>query len=201
MSNNPILTTRFNDITFKNNCQYRKEHPDIGCIYGSPLPLNEKIQVDSLCFMIEMNNEKNRIEGIGLIRNRYRNEQDLYSCHNYNRYVYRGKYRLDSSILERYNVELVDLLNTLLFKGKSNMKRSSGISRITGKLYKKEICINFCKNMLLMNPELREELNIDVDLELVLDEKLMNANAVIVEKMIKKEISRIFKLFKNENIK
>jgi hypothetical protein len=196
MSNNPILTTRFNNATFENNCRYREINSDIGCIYGSPLLLNDKIQLDSLCFIIEMNNEENRIEGVGLIRNRTHSERqsELYSCHNYNRYVYKGKYRLDASIIERHNVELLNLFNTILFKGKSHMKRSSGISKITSKLYKKEICLDFCKNMLLMNPALRA----DFDLVEVDDNTV---NAEIVEKMIKKEISRIFKLLKNENIK
>lgn len=197
MSKNPILTTRFNNSTFEHNCRYREINSDIGCIYGSPLLLNDKIQLDSLCFMIEMNNEENRIEGVGLIRNRTHSDirsSELYSCHNYTRYVYKGKYRIDASMIERHNVELLHLFNTILFKGKSHMKRSSGISKITSKLYKKEICLDFCKNMLLMNPTLQEDLGLSL-----VDDNSMNEE--IVEKMIKKELSRIFKLLKNENIK
>lgn len=180
MSTNPILTTRFNNETFEMNCLYRERHTDIGCIYGSPLMLNDKIPIDSLCFIIEMNNQENRIEGVGLFRNRT-SPVGLYNCNNYNRFVYKGRYRIDASMIERHNVELLDLFNTILFKGKSHMKRSSGISKITSKLYQKEICIAFCKNMLLTRGEVFDEESIDV------------------EKTIKKELSRLFKLFKNEN--
>lgn len=191
MSKSPLLTTRFNNTTYQENIRFRKENEEIGCIYGSPMAINEKyIQFDSLSFIIEMNNEVNRIEGIGLIRNRVcfdRKFEMLYDNGNYNRYIYKGSYWLDRLVIEEYSPTLVVLFDHILFKGKSHMKRSVGISRITSKLYKKELCIDFYK----MNRGLLEEEEGEGDEE---DED-EEPNIINVEKVIKKEIARIFKTY------
>ena len=115
MSNNPLLTTRFNNATYQQNSRVRKENEEIGCIYGSPMAINEKYtSFDSLSFMIEMNNEANRIEGIGLIRNRIcfdRRFQILYDNGNYNRYIYKGSYRLDRLVIEENEDEATNIIN------------------------------------------------------------------------------------------
>ena len=127
MSNNPLLTTRFNNATYQQNSRVRKENEEIGCIYGSPMAINEKYtSFDSLSFMIEMNNEANRIEGIGLIRNRIcfdRRFQILYDNGNYNRYIYKGSYRLDRLVIEEYNPKLVYYLMREKEKEKEKEKR------------------------------------------------------------------------------
>ena len=48
----------------------RENKPNIGCIYGSPSILSLQCPIDSLLFVVEMNNSSNQIEGIGLIRNK-----------------------------------------------------------------------------------------------------------------------------------
>ena len=195
MSNNPLLTTRFYNATYQQNSRVRKENEEIGCIYGSPMAINEKYtSFDSLSFMIEMNNEANRIEGIGLIRNRIcfdRRFQILYDNGNYNRYIYKGSYRLDRLVIEEYNPKLVELFDHILFKGKSHMKRSVGISRITSKLYKKELCVDFYK----MNRVLLDEGEGEGEGEGEEENEDEEPNIINVEKVIKKEISRIFKTY------
>jgi len=143
MLENPILTCRFNNETFEQNVSFRERRPEIGCIYGCPLILNDTYTLNSLYFVIEMNNQSNSIEGIGLITNRAfitDNTTYIYDNGNYNRYIYKGAYRLSRTILIDRSLELYNLLNIILFKGKSHLKRGSGITQISKKLYEKEIC-------------------------------------------------------------
>jgi hypothetical protein len=55
---NFLLTTRFNNSTWNENVQYRKKHPKIGCIYCSPSPVSQAIPLESVMFILEMNNDK-----------------------------------------------------------------------------------------------------------------------------------------------
>ena len=66
--------------------------------------MREIIELDILVFVIEMNNERNKIEGIGLIKNRIETLQKyyIYSEQNYNRYIYKGEYRIGREILQNY---------------------------------------------------------------------------------------------------
>ena len=60
-----LLTSRFNNTWSENeNCTLRNIE---GCIYGAP-QVSHKIPLASNAYVIEMNNETNRIEGIGYIR-------------------------------------------------------------------------------------------------------------------------------------
>ena len=142
MLKNPILTTRFDINTWRENCLYR-EKEKVGCIYGSPFILNNKIEPNTLLFVIEMNNSLNRIEGIGLIKNNAHicdNKCSIYDIGNYNRYVYKGSIRIDRDTLIIYNRSLVEVLDYILFKGKSHLKRGTGFMKITDKFFKKEQC-------------------------------------------------------------
>jgi hypothetical protein len=89
-----------------------------------------------------MNNELNQIEGIGLIKNtiQYDKYFKVYQDCNLNRYVFKGKYRINREELIRYNSKLVEILDNILFKGKTHLKRGSGITTITDKLLKNERC-------------------------------------------------------------
>ena len=139
----PIATSRFNNETWDENCSYRsKINASNGCIYGCPRRISTKIADDHNIFVVEMNNSTNQIEGIGLIKNTIRADKyyNIYKCHNYNRYVYKGDYHIDRDILEKFNVDLVECLDYILFKEKTHMKRGSGIKLIPEKLLKHEMC-------------------------------------------------------------
>jgi hypothetical protein len=84
-----------------------------------------------------MNNETNKIEGIGLIRNNlaYDKTYKIYQNGDYNRYIYRGNYWIGRDDLLTLNPEMVETLDTILFKGKSHMKIGSGISVLTAKIF------------------------------------------------------------------
>ena len=131
-----LSTCRFNEQTWNENCVYREKHNIEGPIYGVPMQMRNTIELDILVFVVEMNNAKNKIEGIGLIKNKIETVQKyyVYSEQNYNRYIYKGEYRLDRKILQSYNLKLVEILDYILFKGKTHLKRVNGFMRIPDKL-------------------------------------------------------------------
>ncbi len=134
-----ILTTRFTDETYEENEMYRRIHPDIACIYGSPQPMPPRILHRSLNYVIEMNNTKNRVEGIGLIRNLPRDPHEVlvYRDCNFNRFVFVGSYRLAR---EEIPDEIVAMLDIVLFTGKTHLKRGSGFTTLTPKLMRHSCC-------------------------------------------------------------
>lgn len=136
-----IASTRFNNSTLAENLEYRIKTNN-ACIYCSPQRMSPKIKTDSLVFIVEMNNELNQIEGIGLIKNTIQHDKyfKVYQDCNFNRYVFKGKYRINREELIRYNSKMVEILDNILFKGKTHLKRGSGITTITDKLLKNERC-------------------------------------------------------------
>jgi hypothetical protein len=168
-----IVTTRFDNYTWSENINFREKNNYFGCIYGSPQPMSPKIIQDSLVFVIEMNNEMNQIEGIGVIKNTIRLDKyfRVYETGNFNRYVFRGKYRINRDELINIDERLVSILDHILFKEKTHLKRGSGFTQIPEKLFKHEKCGNldirytikelflrlFCINIENDNRELKKE--------------------------------------------
>ena len=130
-----IATTRFTDETYYENMSY-KERKKIGdVIYPCPMKINPKILLDVPIIVIEMNNSKNEVCGVSLIRNKLVfNVRNVYSHSTFNRYVYVGKYHINREMLMRINENLLLMLDTILFKGRSHQKRLQGISLIREKL-------------------------------------------------------------------
>ena len=132
-----IACTRFTDNTWLENSGYRTTRK-FGCIYGSPVPTNEKYSRDSQFFIIEMNNTSNQILGVGLITNTPQKDR-TYIIHNmavaecnYNRYIFKGDKWMGR---DNMPTELVEIFEKILFKGKSHLKRIRGISVVTNKLF------------------------------------------------------------------
>lgn len=145
-----LSSTRFNELTWQENCAYRKKHNLPGPIYCAPMKMRETVMPDSLVFVIEMKNLKKKkktdsggcIEGIGLIKNRHipteeRFKYPVYEEGNFNRYIYKGDYRIDRTILQTYNLKLVEFLDDILFNGKTHLKRGNGFMRVPDKLLQK----------------------------------------------------------------
>ena len=63
-----IASTRFNNDTLSQNMAYRQKTGELA-IYGTGFQINVKYSIGSVLFVIEMNNDENRIEGIGIITN------------------------------------------------------------------------------------------------------------------------------------
>ena len=58
--------------------------------------MTNQIPIDSAVFVLEMNNDKNKIMGIGMVRNHpVLNKYRVYKNNNYNRYVYTGKHYIN----------------------------------------------------------------------------------------------------------
>jgi len=137
-----LVTTRFNDSTWEENCRYRRMNKITGCIYGSPCKMSPKIIQETLVFVIEMNNDLNRIEGIGLVRNITRSDKyySIYKGGNYNRFTFKGDYRIDRLELIKNNSNLVNILDYILFKEKTHLKRGSGFTSVPEKLLNHSLC-------------------------------------------------------------
>jgi len=125
---NFLLTSRFNNNTWLENEQYRKTHPKLGCIYCSPDPVCQAIPQESIMFILEMNNDTNKIMGIGLVKNHaYINQYTVYDEGNYNRYVYIGKTRIDREEMSEQEEQIMKVFDILCFTGNRHMKRGQGL--------------------------------------------------------------------------
>ena len=136
-----VVTGRYNNETWEASKRYR-ERKKLPCIYAPPCRLAETIDLNTPVFVIEMNNSKNEILGIGLIKNKlvtdkvYKVQEDC----NCNRYIYIGEYHISRDILDDYNPLLVYVLEEILFKGYTHSKRGSGLTKIPEKVLKLDIC-------------------------------------------------------------
>jgi hypothetical protein len=145
-----LACTRFNNITYDENIIYRNKYNEIA-IYGSVLKIREIYPIASLIFIAEMNNEKNMIEGIGLIKNLLVHDRrhNIYENNEYNRYIYRGKHWLSREQIMEFNPEILTIFDDILFKGKSHLKCRIGIRILTDKLFSHWDCyeLRTLKNM------------------------------------------------------
>lgn len=212
MSQFYIATTRFTNETFFKNQQYKDKLNINGAIYGSPMRVKDTLPLDCNIFVIEMNNSKNKIEGIGLIKNythhdKYyriyhdesyypgtvkkirfnkngeksfdiiyhddetetevdacfvqlktkekrdilKGDEILVNCRkrpnkDYNRYVYKGRKRIDVNIIDDpYFKKVITVLEQLLFKGARHVKRCQGISQLPKWIIQNKYKFDFIK--------------------------------------------------------
>lgn len=138
-----IVTTRFNNSTWNENRQFRERH-GIGCVYCSPTMNSHTIPIDSIIFVLEMNNDTNRIMGVGMVRNHPKtNYYSVYSNNNFNRYVYVGKYRLDRSDMTEEEEKIIRAFEIICFTGSRHMKRGHGMT-----LFPQEMLTRCSRNLI-----------------------------------------------------
>jgi hypothetical protein len=130
-----IATTRFTTKTFNEKEQWCEKNEWKGSILGTPIKISDKIPQNSILFVLVMNNDKNKIVEICLIKNTLVTDKyyKIYSDTNYNRYVYKSKYRInlsDDATLSPYEKKVIDIFNIVLFKGLRNVKRYQGITAL-----------------------------------------------------------------------
>jgi hypothetical protein len=139
-----IATTRFNEKTKTENTNFKIRHgiQKDSVIYNVPLPIHPKLNKGIFIFVIEMNNEKNAICGISVIKNFiwYDKIYEIYSDYNLNRYTYKGYNYIERDHLYSINPKLIGIIELLCFKGKSHLKRMNGISIIRNKLLNDKRC-------------------------------------------------------------
>jgi hypothetical protein len=134
-----VATTRFTAQTYAENLEYRKRK-GLACVYGLQEPMSDRCAYGAEVFVFEMNNDTNRIEGIGLIRNVHTGEKHtIHSNNQYNLCSYVGSYHLTrDQLLEHCNPQWLMEMEELMFKGKSNLKRLTGIRLLTDKLLRRK---------------------------------------------------------------
>jgi len=136
-----LATTRFNNSTWEENCKIRRTNPVAKCIYAAPIQISSRIAPDSNLFVLEMNNDKDKIMGIGLIKNHpVPGKYAVHSVPNYNRFVYIGKWRIDREEMSELELVIMKLLDAICFHGTNHSKRGQGIMAMPIKLqYKSHI--------------------------------------------------------------
>ena len=149
-----IGTTRFTNDTYKENREWREKHDWEGCIYGLNKRMPQSVPKDALIYVLEMNNETNEIEGIGLIRNYFNYKYKAYIYKedpNYNRFIYNSNYRIDKKeIVNENHKKIIRILEELVFYGAGHYKRGQGITTINWdklKETKKNLFILFFKSL------------------------------------------------------
>jgi hypothetical protein len=127
-----IATTRFNNETYNQNKRWRKNNAFNGSIYGTPLMIKDNIPLNRNVFILEMHNDVNEIKAIGFIKNKiiFDKKYKIYDWGNYNRYIYRGKYRIKKSNLLKDELFILKILEKLVFKGSRHLKRGQGITQM-----------------------------------------------------------------------
>jgi hypothetical protein len=138
-----IALTRFNNITWNELTLWKDNHnifvsnqdgiinKSDFCIYNTPNKIKDSVKYNIPLFVIEMNNDENIIMGIGFIHNTIFNKKfNIYKSGNYNRYSYKGKCRIDRLLFNQREIVIIDILETLLFKGSRHSKRGHGITII-----------------------------------------------------------------------
>jgi len=147
-----IMTSRFNNSTMEENERFRSSQPKIGCIYCSPSPVSIRIPHESIMFVLEMNNDKNEITGIGMVMNKPRiNKYSVYNNGNYNRYSFVGNYRIDRTDMSEDENLILRVFDILCFTGNRHMKRGQGLSMfpvdMLYRCHKKLDLIDYIRNM------------------------------------------------------
>ena len=133
-----IGTTRFTNDTYKENSEWRERFEWKGCIYGCNKKMPLIVPHLALVYVIEMNNDTNKIMGIGLVRNYINLKYEVciykrrWKGNNYNRYIYNSAHRKDRSEI---NKKLLCALELIVFKGYGHFKRGPGITTIPWKRF------------------------------------------------------------------
>ena len=131
-----LMVSRFNKHTWNENMRWREKNEYRGSIYNSPVYIKDGIPLLITIYVIEMNNDINKIIGFGKIINKVYTDRkyNIYEDRNYNRYTYRGNIRIDiENIKKDENDEITKKIKDLekrLFKGKSHLKRGQGITQM-----------------------------------------------------------------------
>lgn len=129
-----ILTSRFNNRTWSENCEFKQKLSEsshneiISCIYCTPVMITVQVPIDAIMFILEMNNDINKIMGIGMARNHPLNKRlSVYENNNYNRYQYCGKYRIDRKDMNEEEETIMRVFDILCFRGNRHQKRGHGL--------------------------------------------------------------------------
>jgi len=124
-----ICVTRFNNKTWDELNIYKRTNNINNFVYNSPSRLKDQVGINYNFMLFEMNNDTNKIMGISVVKNKpIMRAHEIYSDNNYNRFTFESIYRIDSSELSEIEKEKVETIEKMVFKGKTHLKRGSGIT-------------------------------------------------------------------------
>jgi hypothetical protein len=130
-----LLTSRFNTKTREQNEIYRNEKWQNGCLYCSTEQVSQNIPIDAKLIVLEMDNDMNKIFGLGLLTNKpFFNKHVVYEDRKCHRYSYIGKYRIKREDLNSMEEAVFKALDILCFTGNEHMKRGDGLKSFPIKL-------------------------------------------------------------------
>ena len=126
-----IGTVRFNNKTYIENLKWKQRKGYNGCAYGLNKPLSIKIPTGKYIYIIEMNNEINKIMGIGKIKNIiiHSNRSRMYNEESLNNFIYKSPDfipRLKIIETQPKGELVLKFLENLLFRGSKHFKRGQG---------------------------------------------------------------------------
>lgn len=131
-----LATTRFNDKTWVENQRFLHQSKEDGtltektkCIYPCSVVIGGNVPITTNLMVLEMNNEQNRIMGIGLIKNQIPsyNKYKVYEMDKYNTYTYMGGYHIYREEVSEEEEQTMKILEQLCFRGRRHQKRLLGI--------------------------------------------------------------------------
>ena len=128
-----IGTVRFTNKTYQENQNWKERKNHKGCIYGLDTKITNNINKGEYIFVLEMNNDKNKIMGIGLIKNVTipTERSRIYEDEIYNNYIYKGKKHITREKLIEIKEDMVLFLENMLFEGSHHFKRGNGCTILT----------------------------------------------------------------------
>jgi len=125
-----IGTSKFTTETYKENIEWKKNNNKINYTITTLVnPICDRIQTDAGVYILEMNNQTNQIEGIGIIKNHpFRCDTvgvKIYDNDYYNMYFYYGSCNIsrEEIVKNEANIKPLKYLENLVFKGSTHLKR------------------------------------------------------------------------------
>lgn len=124
-----LMTSRFNNKSFSEMREYCRDSKSAKVVYGTPKEITMYVPRNAIMFILEMNNDENRIMGVGLVKNNpYPNKHVIYEDGNWNRYNFMGKHRIDRDELTEDEEWIFKALDIICFTGCRHQKRNQGIT-------------------------------------------------------------------------
>ena len=126
-----VGTVRFNNKTYLENYCWKQRKKHKGCAYGLNKSLCKNIPKGKYIYIIEMNNDINKIMGIGKIKNDlvHSNRSRMYKEEGRNQFIYKSKHFISrNDIINNIPnaIIVIRFLENLLFYGSKHFKRGEG---------------------------------------------------------------------------
>jgi len=129
-----IQTVRYNNNTYNELQEYKRKNNIRGCIYNVPREITKTVIPLGKVFVFEMNNDINKIMGIGYIinHNKYDKINRIHNDNFYNLYSYIGKQYINREKILSYReyIHIIEIIEYIVFKGKTHIKRGQGFISI-----------------------------------------------------------------------